>query len=359
MSVWTAQVGSEAQVRDVANVSSVQGDDTSAASTALIALSNGAAGTSIERPTKKARQADLRDAALLTREMERAWIWYGQCKPLPVATLEGELEAWADRHLRSDVADDLLCGTAIAIAAGADALSPHLTWAASASEDMPTDRREYAEIDGLLAFLAREAGSNHLELQTPSRAQKPTVAELRAMLREGVHPAIEQPMPLITELPSFRRTDAQSVRLRSAILSLIGGEEAMLPRAWLDDKNGTVLGMLNEPMRRSVLFVLAMHSRCNLEVHVDVLGSGMRTERAATPMPQTPLLCMNACLCACAQLSCTISTTAPSSCSSGLQQRRISKHWGAHCSPDLRTDRWIQSNHLMVGLRTSCGRANA
>ena len=36
------------------------------------------------------------------------------------------------------------------------------------------------------------------------------------MLREGVHPAIEQPMPLITELPSFRRTDAQSARLRSA-----------------------------------------------------------------------------------------------------------------------------------------------
>lgn len=298
---WRGDDGDGTSVSDAS--SSVQGDDTSAASTALIALSSGTAGVSIERPTKKVRQADLCDAALLTRELERAWIWYGQCKAMPVATTEGEVEAWADRHLRSDVTDELLSGTAIVLGAGSASLPPRLTWAASASEDMPTDRREYAEIDGMLDLLARAGGSDQLELHTPSRAERPTVAALRAMLREGVHPAIEQPMPLITELPPFRRTDAQSVRLRSAILSLLGGEEAMLPRAWLEEDNGTVLGMLNEPMRRSVLFVLAMHSRCNLEVHVDALGTGvkelLRTQaRPALGRPPGSELRATGCLCA-------------------------------------------------------------
>lgn len=341
---------------------SVQGEesDASAASTALVALS-ARGGAPIERPTKKACRADLRDAALLTRELERAWIWYGQCEPLPVATTEGEAEAWADRHLRSDVTDELLSGTAIVLAASSASLPPRLTWAASASEDMPADRREYAEIDGMLDLLARAGGSDQLELQTPSRAEKPTVAALRAMLREGVHPAIEQPMPLITELPSFGRTDAQSARLRSAILSLLGGEEAMLPRAWLEEENGTVLGMLNEPMRRSVLFVLAMHSRCNLEVHVDALGTGvkelLRTQARPT-LGRPPGRAQGYRLLVCAQPSCTTSTTGPSSCSCGLRRKPTSRRSGAPYSPGPQTDRSIRSNRSVAAPRTSCGRAS-
>mmetsp|Transcript_8276 Transcript_8276/g.26472 ORF Transcript_8276/g.26472 Transcript_8276/m.26472 type:complete len:191 (+) Transcript_8276:431-1003(+) len=47
----------------------------------------------------------------------------------------------------------------------------------------------------------------------------------------------------------------------------------MLPRKWLT--NGTVLPMLDDSDRNEVLFVLAMHSRCNLDVHVDALGTAV------------------------------------------------------------------------------------
>ena len=343
--------------------------DASAASTPRVALSaRGAAEAPIERPTKKACRADLRDAALLTRELERAWMWYGRCGALPLATTESEVEAWVDRHLRSDMTDELLSGTAIVLAAGIAPLPPRLTWAARASEDMPADRREYAAMDGMLEFLARAGGGDQLELQTPSRAERPTVATLRAMLREGVHPAIEQPLPLITELPSFRRTDAQSVRLRSAILSLIGGEETMLPRAWLEEENGTVLGMLNDPTCRSALFVLAMHSRCNLDVHVDALGTGVKgLRRDASPahpcslLPPTPTPNPGAQGCrllVCTQPSCTISTTGPSSCSCGLRRKPTWRRSGAPCWRGPHADHSIRSNRSLAALRTSCDRAS-
>ena len=207
-----------------------------------------------------------------TRDLERAWIWRSALPPLRMASCVAEVEAWADRHLRSTSLEDAMNGTAIVVAANVAGLPPQLTWAAAMSEDLPADRREYAATDGLYDFLERQAGGS-LKLHTPVAAQKPTVASLRTMLREGEHPAVEQPLPLITELPAPSKTDPQSARLRAAMLALLGGQDSMLPDAWLEDGR-TVLGMLNDPARRAALFLLVMHSQCNLAVHVDALGTG-------------------------------------------------------------------------------------
>ena len=104
------------------------------------------------------------------------------------------------------------------------------------------------------------------------RGASPTVAELRELYRRGKHPALAQTWPVITELPLASRTDLESVNLRAAMLALLSGEEHMLPEEWL---TSTALHMIGDPQRRAVLFILAMHSRCNLEVHVDPLGTAV------------------------------------------------------------------------------------
>ena len=49
---------------------------------------------------------------------------YGALPQLRVATTSKEVEAWADRHLRSKMVKDILQGEAIAIAATAAILPP-------------------------------------------------------------------------------------------------------------------------------------------------------------------------------------------------------------------------------------------
>jgi hypothetical protein len=127
--------------------------------------------------------------------------------------------------------------------------------------------------DGLFAFLEEQAGGG-LKLQTPIAAQKPTIASLRSSLREAIHPSMEMQLPLISELPTASMQDTQSKKLRKALLSLLAGEETMVPRTWLRDGR-TVLNMIKDPSKRVALFLLVMHSNCNLEIHVDALATGM------------------------------------------------------------------------------------
>jgi hypothetical protein len=214
----------------------------------------------------------LERTATRAREIERAWLWHGSLPALPVVSTATEVEAWADKHLRSLQLEDALQGMAIVIDAAAKVLPPTLTWCAGSSDDLPAARREYAAVDGLFAFLEKQSGGG-LKLHTPVAAQKPTIAALRTTLREGEHPALDMQAPLITELPAASKKDAQSGKLRTAMLSLLAGEDTMLPRSWLRDGR-TVLNMLNDHSRRVALFLLVMHSHCNLETHVDALGTG-------------------------------------------------------------------------------------
>jgi hypothetical protein len=121
------------------------------------------------------------------------------------------------------------------------------------------------------------------------RSQPLTVAVLRGLLRQSTHPALDQMLPLITELPPSSKTDAKSVNLRKAMLSLISGEESLLPVAWLQS---TVLKMINGDTRKTILFILAMHSRCNLMTHVDLLGTGAcaPTRKSPSPCTDTPAI---------------------------------------------------------------------
>ena len=217
--------------------------------------------------------------AARTRELERAWLWHGSMCALPVVHTATAVEAWADVHLRSLKLEDALRGTAIVIGAAAKILPPTLSWSAGSSDDLPADRCEYAATDGLLAFLEQQAGAG-LKLHTPEAAQRPTIASLRAGLRDAVHPAMDMQLPLITELPAAAMKDAQSKKLRTALLSLLGGEETMLPRTWVRDGK-TVLSMVHDPSECAALFLLIMHSHCNLDVHVDALGTG----QSALPNP--------------------------------------------------------------------------
>jgi hypothetical protein len=214
----------------------------------------------------------LERTATRAREIECAWLWHGSLPALPVVNTATEVEAWADKHLRSLQLEDALQGMAIVIDAAAKVLPPTLTWCAGSSDDLPAARREYAAVDGLFAFLEKQSGGG-LKLHTPVAAQKPTIAALRTTLREGEHPALDMQAPLITELPAASTKDAQSGKLRTAMLSLLAGEDTMLPRSWLRDGR-TVLNMLNDHSRRAALFLLVMHSHCNLETHVDALGTG-------------------------------------------------------------------------------------
>ena len=111
-------------------------------------------------------ERSLLDAAQLTTELEQAWTMYGALPPLRVATISTEVEAWADRHLRSTIVKDILQGEAIAIAATATVLPPHLKWAADEGGDLPAERCEYAATDATFAFLEKTVGGD-LELQTP------------------------------------------------------------------------------------------------------------------------------------------------------------------------------------------------
>jgi len=113
--------------------------------------------------------------------------------------------------------------------------------------------------------------------------ERPTVAELRKALRQGKHPALEQNLPLITELPTESQKSKRHRQLRYGMLALIGGNEHMLPPAWL--KNDTVLMMLHDRNRRSALYLLVMHSRCNLQIHVDMHGTGLPTRHMHATRP--------------------------------------------------------------------------
>ena len=221
--------------------------------------------------------------AARTRELERAWLWHGSLPALPVVHTATAVEAWADVHLRSLKLEDALGGTAIVIGGAAKILPPPLSWSAGSSHALPADRREYAATDGLLAFLEQHAGGG-LKLHTPEASQRPTLASLRTGLRDASHPAVEMQLPLITELPADSKKDAQSKKLRAALLALLGGEETMLPRSWLRDGK-TVLSMLHDPSQRAALFLLIMHSHCNLEVHVDALGTGQSAHQHPRPSP--------------------------------------------------------------------------
>jgi len=202
----------------------------------------------------------------ITREWERAWVWHASLPPLPVARKVRDVEAWATKYLRCSAVRVLTSATALVIA---DGVLPSVAWAAGWS-DMPNDRREYAAMDGMLAFL-QEVGGGDLQLQSPVRGDsRPCVATLRDCIRRGDHPALEQILPLLTELPVS--TDAKGATLRSALLDLIGDENALTPKGW---QESTMLDMVNDSQRRCVLFVLAMHSRCNLELHVDMLGTAV------------------------------------------------------------------------------------
>lgn len=108
----------------------------------------------------------LLDAAQLTTELEQAWTMYGALPQLRVATTSKEVEAWADRHLRSKMVKDILQGEAIAIAATAAILPPQLKWAADEGGDLQAERCEYAATDATFAFLEKTVGGD-LELQTP------------------------------------------------------------------------------------------------------------------------------------------------------------------------------------------------
>ena len=220
-----------------------------------------------------------------TRELERAWLWHGNLPALQVVQTATAVEAWANVHLRSLEVENALCGTAIVIGEDAKILPPVLSWSAGSSQDLSADRHEYAATDGLLAFLEQHAGGG-LKLHTPVAAQKPTVASLRTGLRDTIHPAVEMQLPLITELPAASTQDTQSKKLRAALLSLLGGEETMLPRSWLRDEK-TVLSMLHDPSQRAALFLLIMHSHCNLEVHIDALGTGHSFCQPPPPPPNS------------------------------------------------------------------------
>ena len=223
---------------------------------------------SADREDKRIQQMAIR-----TRDLERAWLWHGGLPALQIARTATAAEAWAERHLRSSQIEDAFCGTAIVIDRAIKVLPPVLSWLAGSSDDLPDDRREYAMTDGLFAFLEEQAGGG-LKLQTPIAAQKPTIASLRSSLREAIHPSIEMQLPLISELPTASMQDTQSKKLRKALLSLLAGEETMVPRTWLRDGR-TVLNMINDPSKRVALFLLVMHSNCNLEIHVDALATGM------------------------------------------------------------------------------------
>ena len=233
----------------------------------------------------------LKRTATRAREHERAWLWHGSLPTLPVVSTATEVEAWADKHLRSLELEDALQGMAIVIDAAAKVLPPTLVWCAGSSDDLPDERSEYAAVDGLFAFLEKQSGGG-LKLQTPVSAQKPTLATLRTTLREGQHPALGMQTPLITELPAASKQDAQSRKLRSAMLSLLAGEDTMLPRTWLRDGR-TVLNMLNDTSRKAALFLLVMHSHCNLETHVDALGTGCQD--SFPPARRCALACRSCC----------------------------------------------------------------
>ena len=112
------------------------------------------------------RSEALLAAAQITTELEHAWLRYSKLPQLSVASTARQVETWADRHLRSQSAADVLQGTAIAIAAESHFLPPRLKWAAHGNGDLPIDRQEYAATDVMLAFMEKEGGGD-LELQTP------------------------------------------------------------------------------------------------------------------------------------------------------------------------------------------------
>ena len=200
------------------------------------------------------------------------------------------LDAWAASHLH-DAYVDALRGRAdleplVVLDAPTDAPTdargggalPRVAWRAPSTQ-LAADRCEYAAVHGALRFLHQS--SRRLQLASPGRstATHHSVSKLLGDLETpALHPSLTLPH-LITRIPAQQQRLSQTDgERRAALLALIGlPDDRLLPARW-------------DFVQHEHVWVLLMHARCDLPVHVDysATGSTRRPHPPAAPPARTP-----------------------------------------------------------------------
>ena len=171
---------------------------------------------------------------------------------------------------------------------GAGGALPRVAWRAPSTQ-LAADRCEYAAVHGALRFLHQS--SRRLQLASPGRstATHHSVSKLLGDLETpALHPSLTLPH-LITRIPAQQQRLSQTDgERRAALLALIGlPDDRLLPARW-------------DFVQHEHVWVLLMHARCDLPVHVDYSATGSTRRphpppappgRTPTPPPPHPLGC--------------------------------------------------------------------
>jgi len=164
---------------------------------------------------------------------------------------------------------------------------PRVAWRAPSTQ-LAADRCEYAAVHGALRFLHQS--SRRLQLASPGRstATHHSVSKLLGDLETpALHPSFTLPH-LITRIPAQQQRLSQTDgERRAALLALIGlPDDRLLPARW-------------DFVQHEHVWVLLMHARCDLPVHVDYSATGSTRRphpppappgRTPTPFPLHPIL---------------------------------------------------------------------